>query len=352
MRVSRRDFLKYCGISAAALGISATELGRLEEALANPNGPKVIWLQGSACTGCSVSFLNRISAAAPTSAADVLINSINLAYHTNVMSVAGQSAAEVAEQAYQEGGYILVVEGGVPTAFNGAACWAWTFNGVDVTFQEAVTDLASRASKIICAGTCASWGGVPAAPPNPTAIKGVKAATGKTTINIAGCPPHPDWIIWPIVQALLGNSIALDSSGRPTALYSRTVHDRCPRRDSDDDDGSFGTDGGCLRELGCRGPQTRANCPVDLWNNRTNWCIDANAPCIGCTEPTFPSASAFYSGEAFGGGDDGGGGGGDGGGGGNDGGGDDGGDNDGRGGRDRGDRDDDDRRRRRRRGDD
>jgi hydrogenase small subunit len=47
MKVSRRDFLKFCGISAAALGLSATDLSRLREALANPNAPHVIWLQGS-----------------------------------------------------------------------------------------------------------------------------------------------------------------------------------------------------------------------------------------------------------------------------------------------------------------
>lgn len=292
MNISRRDFLKYCGVSAAALGLTATELGQLEEALANPNAPTVIWLQGAACTGCSVTFLNRISTTDPKTAADVLINSINLTYHPNLMSLAGQDAVDMARQAYEKGGYVLVVEGGIPTAFGGATCFAWTYNDVDVPFQKAITDLASRASRIVCVGTCAAWGGIPAAPPNPTGIKGVKALTGKTTINIAGCPPHPDWIVWAIVQILLGRKVTLDSVGRPTSLYGQKLHERCPRKGAGETE-SYGRDGRCLKELGCRGPRTKCNCQSVLWNNRVNWCVDANAPCIGCTEYSFPGTNSF-----------------------------------------------------------
>ena len=38
MKISRRDFLKFCGVSAAALGLTALDLGRLREVLANPDG--------------------------------------------------------------------------------------------------------------------------------------------------------------------------------------------------------------------------------------------------------------------------------------------------------------------------
>jgi hydrogenase small subunit len=292
MDINRRDFLKYCGLTAAVLGLSGSELLRLEEALAATSGPTVLWLQGSSCTGCSISLLNRISTSSPTTVADLLINKINLVYHPNLMGAAGQTAAEVAKAAYTKGGYILAVEGGVPTVFNGKTCWAWNYNNVDVTFLSAVKDLASRAAAILAIGTCAGWGGIPAAPPNPTQIKGVSAAVGKPTINIAGCPPHPDWVVWVIAQLLLGNSIALDQYGRPQSLYNQTVHSRCPRRETDEAN-TFGTSG-CLEELGCRGKETEANCPSLLWNNRASWCIDANAPCYGCTEPTFPGSRPFY----------------------------------------------------------
>lgn len=291
MRLSRRDFLKLCTASSAALALSPLDLLRIEEAMASPDGPSVLWLQGAACTGCSVSFLNRISPTAPVDAADVLINTVNLAYHPNLMAAAGDSAVAALRQAAVPGKYILAVEGGVPTAFGGAACLAFTENGRDVPFQEAVTSLAAQAWKILCVGTCASWGGIPAAAPNPTAIRGVRAVTGKTTVNIGGCPPHPDWIVWTIAKLLAGTLGSLDSYGRPRALFGgATVHDRCPRREREEAE-TYGVDRECLEELGCLGPDTRANCPSTLWNGGRNWCVDANAQCIGCTESTFPRRS-------------------------------------------------------------
>ncbi len=294
MNVSRRDFLKFCGLSAAAVGLSTSELGLLEKALANPTGPSVIWLQGSGCTGCSESFLNRIATTGPQTAASVLVDAINLVYHPNLMSLAGQDAVAQAEAAYQKGGYLLAVEGGIPTAFGGRACYAWTYNEQEVTFETAVRTLADKAAGILCIGTCAAWGGIPAAPPNPTGVMGVKALTGKDTINIPGCPTHPDWIVWAVVQLLTGNPIALDTYGRPTQFFSSTVHDLCPRNGATKAT-TIGVDNSCLMDLGCRGPMTMANCPQQKWNNQVNWCVDANAPCIGCTEPGFPGTNPFYA---------------------------------------------------------
>jgi len=293
MSVTRRGFLQF---SATALGLSVAELGLLEEALANPTGPTVVWLQGAACTGCSVSFLNRISSSAPKSAADALINYVNLVYHPNLMALAGESAVAYAESVTASKPYLLVVEGGVPTAFGGNTCWAWDYQGQQVTFQQAVTGLATGAAGIVAAGTCACWGGIPASGPNPTAVKGVQAATGRPTINVAGCPTHPDWIAWVLVQLLLGRNVPLDASGRPRALFGTvTVHDRCPRRERDEA-GRFGLDGYCLQELGCMGPRTVARCPNDLWNGKANWCIGANAPCLGCTESSFPTTPLLAGG--------------------------------------------------------
>lgn len=285
MEISRRDFLKYCGLTAAVLGLSTKELSLLEKALADPNGPTVLWMQGAGCTGCSMSFLNYLSTTAPTSAADILINNINLAYHPNLMATAGQGAAEVAREAYNRGGYILAVEGAVPQAFGGRACWAWTHNGEEVTFLQAVKDMASKAATVLSIGTCASFGGIPAAGRNPSASASVSSVTGQQTINIAGCPPHPDWVVYTIVQLLLGQSLPLDASRRPTAIFGETVHRRCSREGEDN----------CLWDQGCRGPGTHANCATILWNNRANWCVSANAPCYGCTEPTFPGEASLYT---------------------------------------------------------
>ncbi len=291
MILSRRAFLNLCTSSAAALGLSAADVLKLQELLANPSAPTVLWLQGSGCTGCSVSFLNYISSAAgmPKDPADILLNYVNLAYQPTIMAAYGQAAVNAVNNIYGKIPYVLVVEGGIPTAFGGNACLAWTDNDRDVTALEAVKTLAAGAAKVVCVGTCASYGGVSAAPPNLSAVSSVQSVIGKPTLNIPGCPPHPDWIVWGIVQILLGKTTALDSYGRPTALYGRSVHDQCPRREKGEAH-TYGQDGYCLKEIGCYGPRTRGNCPVVGWNNHVNWCVDANSQCIGCTEPTFPVA--------------------------------------------------------------
>ncbi len=293
MQISRRSFLQHCTATAATLGITAAELLSVSEALANPSAPSVIWLQGSGCTGCTISFLNYVSATAPQSAADILITNINLLYHPNLSAAAGSTVADVIAKAVAAGNFILIVEGGVPTAFGGRACSPWSEGGVEVTFLAAVQRLAAKALKVVCVGNCASFGGVSASGSNPTAVQSVKVATGKTTINVAGCPPHPDWIVWTLVQLLQGKTIAVDTYGRPKTLYSKRIHDICPFREADEAK-TFGVAGRCLEELGCRGPSTYANCPTNKWNNGVNWCIGAGAPCIGCTSSTFPGTSALF----------------------------------------------------------
>lgn len=296
MILSRRSFLNACKASSVALGLSAMNIVKLQELLANPNAPTILWLQGSGCTGCTVSFLNYISTSEPVDIADLLINHVNLAYHNTAMAAAADTGLAGLDTAYERGGYILAVEGGVPCAFGGNACIAWSRNGKDITFLDAVRTMASRASNILSIGTCAAFGGISAAPPNPTAIQSVSAATGKPVINIPGCPPHPDWIVWTIANLLLGKVGELDSYKRPKALYSRPVHESCPRKEGQHAT-TYGQDGLCLKYLMCAGPKTRGNCPRIGWNNHVNWCTEANSPCIGCTEPSFARSTMRGAGE-------------------------------------------------------
>ena len=198
MRITRRDFLKYCTASAAALGLSASGLERLEAALASDGAPTLVWLHGSGCQGDSVSFLNLFANLAPVgdvTAGGVLIDHVNLAYHTVVMASAGETAIGMARDAQQAGGYVLVLEGGVPTAFGGKACTIMTEGGKSITYQEAVLDWAADAAVVVCVGTCACFGGIPMSGPvaeeaNPTAVMScpdvIKGAyPEKVVINIS-----------------------------------------------------------------------------------------------------------------------------------------------------------------------
>jgi len=295
MQISRRGFLKYCIGSAAALGLPLSVVGKLEEALAAVTDglPKVVWLAGGNCTGCTVSLANRMGSEGPTDLVDLLTGTIDLAYHPNLMGAAGDLAVQRLRET-TAGSFILAVEGGIPTAFGGHTCMLWTEDGVEVTAQDAVRDLASRAAAVISIGTCASHGGIPAAAPNPTGIVSVSELTGLQTINIPGCPTHPDWIVWTIANLLAGEVPTLDSQGRPQALFQSIVHSNCPYRNAEESE-RFGVAGRCLEDLGCKGKVTRADCPSRKWNGGVNWCIGAGAICLGCTESGFPDRfSPFY----------------------------------------------------------
>jgi hydrogenase small subunit len=297
MQVTRRDFLNYCVGSAAALGL-ANVLAPLDKALASSGGPPIIWLKGSCCSGCTVSLANRISKTAPVDAMDLLIHTIDLVYHPVLMGAAGESAVQQLFDA-ASGKFILAVEGGIPTLYGGKTCTVYTHNGVDVTALEAVKQLAPKAAYVLSIGTCAAFGGLPGAHPNPTQIESVSDACGVSTINIPGCPPHPDWIVWTIAQLLAGKTPALDAKHRPTELYGNTVHSKCSRHDKPWAT-SLGSTGLCNMNLGCKGPQTYADCPTRLWNYGTNWCVGtlsssgngADSLCVGCTESGFPDKFA------------------------------------------------------------
>ncbi len=269
----------------------------------------VIWLQGAGCTGCSVSILNSVSPNIKNVLIDEVIpgKHINLRFHPTVMAGAGDDIIELLEKTRQQkaGSYVLVVEGAIPTAQGGIHCVIGEERGKAVSVVSRLESLASNALAVIAMGTCASFGGIPSASPNPTQCLSVEEAfkAAKITtplINISGCPPHPDWFTGTLASILLfGLPMPkdLDEHKRPKAFFGTLIHENCPRR-AYYDEGKFAkklSDPGCLYELGCKGPVTYADCPTRLWNNGTNWCIGSGAPCIGCCEPGFPDlVSPFY----------------------------------------------------------
>lgn len=287
MEITRRDFLRASSAIAAAWGLNQSEWA----AGATTSGPSVVWLQGQSCSGCSVSFLNSISV---DSAENVLTNTLNVQYHPTLMAAAGAGAIAVAQAAKNTTGYILVVEGGIPTGASGKYAYLWP----GLTVLQGVQDYALNAKYVIAAGTCPSFGCIASGKPNPTTVTPLSSIIGTTKlINIPGCPLHPDWLVGTVAYILKNGALpALDSNRRPTMYYGRTVHDQCPYEEREQY---------CLRPYGCKGPRTHADCPRRKWNavatggTGINWCIGAGrpngTPCLGCTEPGFPDAmSPFY----------------------------------------------------------
>jgi len=266
----------------------------------------VIWFQGAGCSGCSVSLLNTTF----PSVASVLLEQllpgkhINLRFHPTIMAASGEpaiSAIRVVKDEFADN-FILVLEGALQEK---VYCSIGESDGREIYLSEEFKDVAERALAIIAFGTCAAFGGIPSSAPNLTKSHGVGEFLKtnnikKPYINIPGCPPHPDWFVGTVASVLiygLPKPESLDEVGRPKRFYGKLIHDNCPRR-AYFDTGRFAKrfgDEGCLLELGCKGPQTYADCPLRLWNGGTNWCVGAGAPCIGCVEPEFPNRnSPFY----------------------------------------------------------
>ena len=232
---------------------------------------------------------------------------INLRFHPTIMAGSGEQVIQALEDtiAEKKGNYVLVVDGSIPMADDGRYCVMGERDGQPVTIATRLEELARDALAILAMGTCAAFGGIPAAAPNPTncqSVQQVLKAKGidKPLINIPGCPPHPDWFVGTVASVLLNGlptAEDLDDNLRPLAFYGKLIHENCPRR-AYFDEGKFAKkpgDEGCLYELGCKGPITYADCPLRRWNNGTNWVIGAGAPCNGCTQPEFPDlTSPFY----------------------------------------------------------
>ncbi len=202
---------------------------------------------------------------------------------------------------------ILVFEGTVIRAPNGTGEWN-RFAGRPM--QEWVRALTAVANYTIAIGDCATWGGIPATPPNPTDSMGLqylkrdrggflgadyRSKAGLPVINVPGCPAHPDWITQILVAVATGRAqdIALDDLQRPKTFFSTFTQTGCTRNMHFAYKVSateFGQRKGCLfYDLGCRGPMTHSPCNRILWNRQSSK-TRAGMPCIGCTEPEFPHA--------------------------------------------------------------
>ena len=285
--VSRRDFLRLCTLAAAAVGLGPLAAERFLDAAARGQKPSVIWLQFQECTGCTESLLRTTHPGVD----DLILDLISLDYHETLFAAAGHQAEAALESAMRanQGKYVCIVEGAIPTRDNGIYCMIG-----GRTALEIVNTVADKAGAIIAIGSCASWGGIPSADPNPTGAVGVHdVLKGKTVVNIPGCPANPYNLLGTVLQfATYGTLPALDSQNRPLFAYGRTIHEHCPRRahfDAGRFAEKFGDEGHrqgyCLYKLGCKGPVTHANCSVQHFGEVDNaWPIGLGHPCFGCTE--------------------------------------------------------------------
>jgi hydrogenase small subunit len=313
--VTRRDFVKLCSGVAVALGLSEAMVPQIAQALEDKvigktsgNLIPAIWLELASCTGCTESLAQVDT----PDVATVVLELISLNYAETLSAGAGWSLEEAKEQTVEAGGYLLFIEGALMDGWDGNALRIADEKGIDI-----VSHCASNALAVVCCGSCAVDGGWQAAEPNPGGAIGIQAflkreqAAGRFVyeggdgdlppiINVPSCPANPENLVAILVDVLLlGTLPQLNSFNMPDLLFGQYIHDNCPRRGHFENGEfvyKFGSPeerkGYCLYPVGCKGPQTKANCPIVRWNRRVSWCVEAGAPCAGCAQAD-PNTTRF-----------------------------------------------------------
>ncbi len=296
--VSRRSFLGFCSVMATALALPKTVGKKIATAIRETDRPVLVWLEFQDCAGNTESFLR----ASRPAVADIVLDTLSVNYHETIMAAAGHQAEEALAATVRDykGKYIAIVEGSIPTGADGAYC---TIGGRSAL--QIAREVCGDAMMTIAVGTCATFGGLPAAAPNPTgAVSVADAVPGvKNLVNLSACPMNVENLTALVVYYLTFKQLPpLDRYRRPLYAYGKTIHDNCERRahynagqyvEAWGDEGH--RTGYCLYKMGCKGPVAFQNCPVVRWNEGTNWPIGCGHPCIGCSEPNFwDSMTPFY----------------------------------------------------------
>ena len=296
-RVSRRSFLSLCAAITAVLALPPAYAPRVAAAVAAAPRMPVIWLKGQGCGGDTEAFLRADN----PSTAELLLDLLSVDYHQALMvpSGAASTAARTATMQQYPNGYFAVVEGAVPTADDGVYL---TIGGRP--FADIVREVCAGAVATIAVGSCAFDGGLAGAAGGATGARGVgQVVSGARFVALPGCPVNVENLAATIVHYLTFKELPpTDGRGRPLFAYGGLIHNQCGRR-SHFEFGEFvqswGDEGAqkgwCLYKMGCKGPQSFANCPSARYGSGTSWPVRAGAACIACTMPGFWDAMSPFS---------------------------------------------------------
>lgn len=253
----------------------------------------IVWLSCGGCDGCTMSVLGAVSPRLEELLAGQLthVPTIELVHPVLSLESGGRYVELLERAAAGDLGMLLVVVEG--SLFDERLAGEGTFSGLGerdgqpVPTEEWVERLAHPADAVIAIGTCATWGGIPAAEGNVTGAMGLGALLGDgfrtrtdlPVINVPGCAPNGDSFIETISYVFLhlGGVVPLDldALGRPRWLYAETTPLMRPRLPY------------VARQLEV---EETAACTVPSrgWINRLGGCAAVGGACNGCTRPDFP----------------------------------------------------------------
>jgi ferredoxin hydrogenase small subunit len=208
---------------------------------------------------------------------------------------------------------ILCIEGSLLMGPDGSGRFH-RLAGSDLSVAEVARRLCARARFVVAVGSCAAFGGIPAANAATTGATGLQfsgarkgsgllptdwlSAGGLPVINVVGCAPHPGWIVETLAALACGDLAAedLDDFGRPRFFADHLAHHGCGRNEFYEFKASAKVINhrGCLMEnLGCKATQAVGDCSLRNWNGGGS-CTNAGAPCIACTMPGFEDPVAPF----------------------------------------------------------
>ena len=270
----------------------------------------VLWLQAGGCGGCTMSVLER---GAGGWFEELRAFGVELLWHPSVSEATGGEALVLLEKI--EHGEIaldvLCVEGSVLCGPSGTGLFN-RLSGSGRSLLDWIRSLAKRAEYCVAVGSCAAFGGVPAATPDPTDAQGLqfvaqeeggalgadyRSRKGLPVINISGCAPHPGWIMETLQALTLGlfTQEDMDSFGRPKLFADHLPHHGCNRNEFYEFKASAEHfyERGCLMEnLGCKATQAVGDCNQRSWNGGGS-CTRSGSTCIACTSPGFENTLGY-----------------------------------------------------------
>ena len=295
--IDRRDFMKWVSATTAMLMLPPMFSPLVAEAAELMNRAPVIWLELQDCAGNSEALLRSDGPKID----EIVLDIISLEYHETLQAASGFQAEKQLDEAIEtfKGKFLLFVEGSIPMGMNGQY---GTIGASGETFHDHLMRVSKDAAAVIAVGACATFGGIPAAAPNPTGAVGVMdVVKGKPLVNIPACPANPVNMVGVVMHYVLtGQLPELDSLLRPKFAFGYRIHDNCERRahfDAGEYVEEWGDEGAknnfCLYKMGCKGPMTFNNCSIVRYNEAVNWPIGVGRGCIGCSEPDFWDKYAY-----------------------------------------------------------
>lgn len=282
------------------------------------------WLAGMSCDGCSIAAVGAQNPSVEQLLTAAIPGLPKVVLHHPVLAVTAGEAFMANYARARDGTlgapYVVIYEGSVADErIAGDFGGYWSAMGTQVAADGShqpyptarwLKEMAPGAAAVIAVGTCATWGGIPAAQGNVTNAMSVMdflgkdylSALGLPVINVPGCAPVGDNITETVAAVLMflagvGPLPEFDELGRPAWMFKTTVHRGCVRA-GNYEEGVFARQYGdkeCLVELGCWGTIVQCNMVSHGAIGHNGGCMNTGGICIGCTMPGFPDAFApFY----------------------------------------------------------